>query len=148
VDKVALGQVFPEYFGLPCKSSFHQILHHQNHPEQVTCRVDPFGLHPPLCVAVSSIYAAPFSNTCSSQADNNARKLRLRCGCPFPWSAHALKDHVYIPPLLNLQDTSSRSTVQYGTSSHIVWMSQGYHEAHTEHLLADKILFELLLRTT
>jgi hypothetical protein len=30
VDKVALGQVFSEYFGFPCKSSFHQLLH--NHP--------------------------------------------------------------------------------------------------------------------
>jgi hypothetical protein len=27
---VALGQVFPEYFGFPCESSFHQLLH--NHP--------------------------------------------------------------------------------------------------------------------
>jgi hypothetical protein len=56
VDKVALGQVFSEYFGFPCQSSFHQILPHHNHPGQVqqaiqwpTCRVDPFGLHPPLC---------------------------------------------------------------------------------------------------
>jgi hypothetical protein len=28
VDKVALGQVFSKYFGFPCQSSFHQILHH------------------------------------------------------------------------------------------------------------------------
>jgi hypothetical protein len=43
VDKVALGQVFSEYFGFPCESSFHQILlhhhhhhhHHHSHPEQV-----------------------------------------------------------------------------------------------------------------
>jgi hypothetical protein len=35
VDKVALGQVFSEYFGLPCQSSFHQILHPHNHPGQV-----------------------------------------------------------------------------------------------------------------
>jgi hypothetical protein len=35
VDKVPLGQVFSEYFGFPCQSSFHQILHHHNHPEQV-----------------------------------------------------------------------------------------------------------------
>jgi hypothetical protein len=34
VDKVALGQVFSEYFGFPCQSSFHQILHHK-HPGQV-----------------------------------------------------------------------------------------------------------------
>jgi hypothetical protein len=35
VDKVALGQVFSEYFGFPCQTSFHQILHHHNHPGQV-----------------------------------------------------------------------------------------------------------------
>jgi hypothetical protein len=29
------GQVFSEYFGFPCHSSFHQILHH-NHPGQAT----------------------------------------------------------------------------------------------------------------
>jgi hypothetical protein len=32
VDEVALGQVFSEYFGFPCQSSFHQILHRHNHP--------------------------------------------------------------------------------------------------------------------
>jgi hypothetical protein len=26
VDNVALGQVFSEYFGFPCQSSFHQCL--------------------------------------------------------------------------------------------------------------------------
>jgi hypothetical protein len=31
VDKVALGQVFSEYFGFPYQS-FHQNLHHHNHP--------------------------------------------------------------------------------------------------------------------
>jgi hypothetical protein len=35
VDKVALGQVFSEYFGFPCQSSFYQILHPHNHPGQV-----------------------------------------------------------------------------------------------------------------
>jgi hypothetical protein len=34
VDKVALRQVFSEYFGFPCHS-FHQILHPHNHPGQV-----------------------------------------------------------------------------------------------------------------
>jgi hypothetical protein len=28
VDKAALGQVFSEYFGFPCQSSFHQLLQH------------------------------------------------------------------------------------------------------------------------
>jgi hypothetical protein len=32
VDKVSLGQVFSEYFGFPCKSSFHQFLHNPYHP--------------------------------------------------------------------------------------------------------------------
>jgi hypothetical protein len=35
VDKVALEQVFSEYFGFPCQSSFHQIIHHHTHPRQV-----------------------------------------------------------------------------------------------------------------
>jgi hypothetical protein len=34
--------------------------------------------------------AAPFSNMCSTQADNSFRKLRLRCGCQFPWCAIGL----------------------------------------------------------
>jgi hypothetical protein len=31
VDKVALEQVFSEYFGFPCQSSFHQFLHNHSH---------------------------------------------------------------------------------------------------------------------
>jgi hypothetical protein len=31
VDKVALGQVFSEYFGFSCQL-FHQFLHHHNQP--------------------------------------------------------------------------------------------------------------------
>jgi hypothetical protein len=30
VDKVALGQVFSEYFGFPCQSSFHHLLHNHH----------------------------------------------------------------------------------------------------------------------
>jgi hypothetical protein len=44
---------------------------------------------------ISSVCAAPFSNMCSTQADNNSRKLRLRCGCQFSWSALALRPHCY-----------------------------------------------------
>jgi hypothetical protein len=32
VDKAVLGQVSSEYIGFPCQSSFHQFLHHHNHP--------------------------------------------------------------------------------------------------------------------
>jgi hypothetical protein len=36
VDKVALGQVFSEYFDFPCQSSFHQkLFYHANQPGQV-----------------------------------------------------------------------------------------------------------------
>jgi hypothetical protein len=31
VDKVALGQVFSEYFGFHCQSTFHQFLHNHSH---------------------------------------------------------------------------------------------------------------------
>jgi hypothetical protein len=31
VDKVALGQVFSEYFGFPYQPSFHQFLHNHHH---------------------------------------------------------------------------------------------------------------------
>jgi hypothetical protein len=30
VNKVALGQVFSEYFGFPCQSSSHQLLHNHH----------------------------------------------------------------------------------------------------------------------
>ena len=36
MDKVALGQVFSEYFGFPCQSSFHQTLHNHNHPGYIS----------------------------------------------------------------------------------------------------------------
>jgi hypothetical protein len=31
VDKVALGQVFSEYFGIPWQFSFHRLLHSHHH---------------------------------------------------------------------------------------------------------------------
>jgi hypothetical protein len=30
-DKVALGQIFSEYFGFPCQFAFHQLLHNSHH---------------------------------------------------------------------------------------------------------------------
>jgi hypothetical protein len=37
VDKVALGQIFSEYFGFPCQFSFHELHHIISiyHPELV-----------------------------------------------------------------------------------------------------------------
>jgi hypothetical protein len=39
VDKVALGQVFSEYFGFPCQSSFHQLLHSHPHLSSGACTI-------------------------------------------------------------------------------------------------------------
>jgi hypothetical protein len=33
--KMPIGQIFSEYFGFPCLSSFHQILRPHKQPEQV-----------------------------------------------------------------------------------------------------------------
>jgi hypothetical protein len=47
---------------------------------------------PSNCIAVSSVYTDPFSNVCSTQADNSSRKLRLRVS--LVWS-------LWQPPTLN-----------------------------------------------
>jgi hypothetical protein len=54
VDKVALGQVFSEYFGFPFQSSFHQLLHNHNRSSGTgtigqqwpTYQVDSVSAHP------------------------------------------------------------------------------------------------------
>jgi hypothetical protein len=55
VDNVALGQVFSEYFGFPCQSSFHQLLHNHHHrssgagtigQQWLTYQVDSVSPHP------------------------------------------------------------------------------------------------------
>jgi hypothetical protein len=40
VDKVALGQVFSEYFGFPCQFSFQRLLHTHHH---VSCVAGTVG---------------------------------------------------------------------------------------------------------
>jgi hypothetical protein len=44
VDKVALEQVFSEYFGFPYQSSFYQILHSHNHGGKYNMPDEPSGL--------------------------------------------------------------------------------------------------------
>jgi hypothetical protein len=55
VDKVALGQDFSEYFGFPCQSSFHRLLHNYHHrsfgagtigQQWPTYQVDSVSPHP------------------------------------------------------------------------------------------------------
>jgi hypothetical protein len=50
VGKVALGQLFSEYFGFPCQSSFHQLLH--NHPH-LSSGAGKIGKKWPQCKGLS-----------------------------------------------------------------------------------------------
>jgi hypothetical protein len=42
VDEVALGQVFSEYFGFPCKSSFHKFIHNHHHLSSGAGTIDQY----------------------------------------------------------------------------------------------------------
>jgi hypothetical protein len=50
VDKVARGQVFSEYFGFPCQSSFHQLLHN---PPHLSSGAGTIGQKWPQCKGLS-----------------------------------------------------------------------------------------------
>jgi hypothetical protein len=43
VNKVALGQVFSEYFGFPCQSSFHQLLQKPSSSTIWSCKIGQSG---------------------------------------------------------------------------------------------------------
>jgi hypothetical protein len=46
MDKVALGQVFSEYFGFPCQLSFHRLLqihHHHNRHHHLVAGAGTIG---------------------------------------------------------------------------------------------------------
>jgi hypothetical protein len=51
VVKVTLGQVFFEYFGFPCQSSFYQMLH--NHPH-LSYGDGTIGLYWPLSLGINT----------------------------------------------------------------------------------------------
>jgi hypothetical protein len=66
VVKVALGQVFSEYFGFPYQNrSFHQLLHHHNYPSNRKIEVPPFGEGP---------HVAPFKGANGSRASKLAQR--------------------------------------------------------------------------
>jgi hypothetical protein len=81
------------------QNSWHQETAWQRNCGMLRCLEIEFLSLSASCVAVSPICAAPFSNMCSTQADNNSRKLRLRCGCQFPWCALALTPSSTVPLL-------------------------------------------------
>jgi hypothetical protein len=65
---------------------------------ELTCCLEvEFVSNSTSCVADFSICAAPFSNI---KADNNSRKLQLRCGCQSFWCA--LGPTVLSPPTGNI----------------------------------------------
>jgi hypothetical protein len=79
VDKVILGEVFSEYFGFPWQLSFHQFLHHHNHPGLAQqaywwpqCRVDAIGLHPP-----------PFQSKKLTYVHDACKAFLCSVGCAF-----------------------------------------------------------------
>jgi hypothetical protein len=55
VDEVSLGQVFSEYFGFPCQSSFPRLLHHHNHPGQVQQAIQMMMMM--MMVVVNTLHA-------------------------------------------------------------------------------------------
>jgi hypothetical protein len=67
VDKVALRQVFSEYFGFPCQSSFHLLLHN-HHPSSgagkigqqwPTYQVDSVSPHPERNYKRKKLFGSP-----------------------------------------------------------------------------------------
>jgi hypothetical protein len=71
VDKVALAQVFSEYFCFPFQSSFHQLLHNHHHPSSgagtigqqwPTYQVDSVSPHPEKLKKKKTTYAYIFGS--------------------------------------------------------------------------------------
>jgi hypothetical protein len=61
VDKVALGQVFSEYFGFPCQSSFHQIA-----PQSSSSIIWGLYNRPEVTAAYSGLSPTPLKNLISN----------------------------------------------------------------------------------
>jgi hypothetical protein len=65
-----------------------QLQRNRNFPELLSVEVQHMLLNGSAQIEETAL---PLSNMCSTQADNNSRKLRLRCGCQFPWWGLALR---------------------------------------------------------
>jgi hypothetical protein len=76
VDKVALGQVFSEYFGFPCQSSFHQQLHnhHHHHHHHLSSGAGTIGQQWPT-YQVDSVSLTPPRETKKIKKENKNKKL-------------------------------------------------------------------------
>jgi hypothetical protein len=81
VDKVALGQVFSEYFGFPCQSSFHQLLHNHPHLSSGAGTIDQkWQQYKRLSPTPPAIKKITISSTFSVSNNKNFEKFRL-LGC-------------------------------------------------------------------
>jgi hypothetical protein len=72
VDKVALGQVFSEYFGFPCQFLFHQLLHIYHHLSSGAGTIGQLMADEP-----SGLSLIPPQETKKSQIDETTIKFTL-----------------------------------------------------------------------
>jgi hypothetical protein len=76
VDKVAMGQVFSEYFGFPCQFSFHGLLHTHHLSSgagtigQLVADV-PSGPHPKKLKNLLRLFTLKFYTTCFDQCGHH-----------------------------------------------------------------------------
>jgi hypothetical protein len=81
------------------------------------------------CYRDSFTLFLPFSNMCSTQADNNSRKFRLRFGCQFPWCALALS--ILSQSIPGKASEKQCHRVMYGYVSHSEFHHTGDHQAYS-----------------
>jgi hypothetical protein len=55
VDKVALGQVFSEYFGFLCQFSFHRLLHIHHHLSSGAGTIGQFVADVPIGLSLAPL---------------------------------------------------------------------------------------------
>jgi hypothetical protein len=85
VDKVALVRDFSEYFGFPCQSSFHQLLHNHPHISSGAGTIGQKwpqykGLSPtPLAIKKIDLFSTDTSSTGTFRSTND---LFLQCFIP------------------------------------------------------------------
>jgi hypothetical protein len=77
VDKVAVGQVFSEYFGFPCQSSFQQFLHDHHHLSAAGT-VGHIGLE---IMQLQNIVIADFKNNLKSYIQEH--QISTKCAACF-----------------------------------------------------------------
>jgi hypothetical protein len=85
VDKVALEQVFSEYFGFPCQFSFHQLLQ-KNHPHLSSgvCTIGQSGRSSDLDRYLGTQSHPTNKKNYSAIADLHTLQITAATAKPFP----------------------------------------------------------------